>query len=128
MSDATSGSFNISLQLSPGILMGIKHDGKQEKKKNIFTTNVFFLDTCVTHYSQNFSFVCGICLFLCFVLFVAFACFFVLFHTFATNMDTKLSQVLMERDGMKCLDKYVFGFFHNKHIVNIENAKLHMIS
>ena len=31
MSDATSGSFNISLQLSPGIQMGIKHDGKHEK-------------------------------------------------------------------------------------------------
>ena len=31
MSDATSGSFNISLQLSQGILIGIKQDGKREK-------------------------------------------------------------------------------------------------
>ena len=37
MSDATSGSFNISLQLSPGIQMGIKHDGKQEKQKSTST-------------------------------------------------------------------------------------------
>ena len=120
MSDATSGSFNISLQLSPGILMGIKHDGKQEKKEKYFHNKCFFQETGITHLLHIILRTSP--------LFVAFACFFVLFHTFATNMDTKLSQVLMERDGMKCLDKYIFGFFHNKHIVNIENAKLHMIS
>ena len=72
MSDATSGSFNISLQLSPGILMGIKHDGKQEKYENTFTTNMFLeagthVLQIATHKHYHIIFrtpVFGICLWL----------------------------------------------------------------
>ena len=50
---------------------------------------------------------------------------FIIFHTLATNIDKiKLSQVLMERDRMMFRGTR-FCFFHNKHVVNIENILLY---
>ena len=44
---------------------------ESRRKRKILSQQMFFprnrYNTFVTHHSQNFSFVCGICLFLCFV-------------------------------------------------------------